>query len=75
VVSQRGNRLDPCQPRVASLTEGEGELVRVVATGICASDLNSALITQGFPIEDAVAAFRLAQDKSKGVFRVVVEPS
>jgi threonine dehydrogenase-like Zn-dependent dehydrogenase len=46
-----------------------------VATGICASDLNSALITQGFPIEDAVAAFRLAQDKSKGVFRVVVEPS
>jgi hypothetical protein len=26
------------------------------------------------PIEDAVEAFRLAQDKSKGVFRVVVEP-
>jgi hypothetical protein len=28
-----------------------------------------------FPIEDAVAAFRLAQDKSKGVFRVVGGPS
>jgi hypothetical protein len=27
------------------------------------------------PIEDAVEAFRLAQDKSKGVFRVVLEPS
>jgi Homeodomain-like domain len=26
------------------------------------------------PMEDAVVAFRLAQDKSKGVLRVVVEP-
>jgi hypothetical protein len=26
------------------------------------------------PVEDAVEAFRLAQEKSTGVFRVVVEP-
>ena len=37
-------------------------------------ELTSTLITHRFPIEDAVEAFRLAQDKSKGVFRVVVEP-
>lgn len=37
-------------------------------------ELASTLITHRFPIEDAVEAFRLAQDKSKGVFRVVVEP-
>jgi len=34
----------------------------------------TTLITHRFPIEDAGEAFRLAQDKSKGVFRVVVEP-
>ena len=34
----------------------------------------TTLITHRFPIEDAVEAFRLAQYKSKGVFRVVVEP-
>jgi transposase len=38
-------------------------------------ELTSTLITHRFPIEDAVEAFRLAQDKSKGVFRVLVEPS
>jgi hypothetical protein len=32
------------------------------------------LITHRFPIEDAPEAFRVAQDKSNGVFRVVVEP-
>lgn len=37
-------------------------------------ELVETLITHRFPIEDAVEAFRLAQDKSKGVFRVVVEP-
>jgi 2-desacetyl-2-hydroxyethyl bacteriochlorophyllide A dehydrogenase len=37
-------------------------------------DLPAMLITHRFPIEDAPAAFRTAQDKSKGVFRVVVEP-
>lgn len=37
-------------------------------------ELTEMLITHRFPMEDAVEAFRLAQDRSKGVFRVVVEP-
>lgn len=37
-------------------------------------ELARTLITHRFPIEDAVEAFRVAQDKSKGVFRVVVQP-
>ena len=36
-------------------------------------ELADTLITHRFPIEDAAEAFRLAQDKTKGVFRVVVE--
>jgi threonine dehydrogenase-like Zn-dependent dehydrogenase len=35
--------------------------------------LVGALITHRFPIEDAAEAFRLASDRSTGVFRVVVE--
>ena len=38
------------------------------------AELARMLITHRFPIEDAPEAFRVAQDKSKGVFRVVVEP-
>jgi threonine dehydrogenase-like Zn-dependent dehydrogenase len=38
------------------------------------SELPEILITHRFPIEDAAEAFRVAQDKSQGVFRVVVEP-
>ena len=37
-------------------------------------ELPQMLITHRFPIEDAPEAFRTAADKSKGVFRVVVEP-
>jgi threonine dehydrogenase-like Zn-dependent dehydrogenase len=37
-------------------------------------ELPRMLVTNRFPIEDAAEAFRVAQDKSKGVFRVVVEP-
>ncbi len=37
-------------------------------------ELTRMLITHRFPIEDAPEAFRVAQDKSQGVFRVVVEP-
>jgi 2-desacetyl-2-hydroxyethyl bacteriochlorophyllide A dehydrogenase len=37
-------------------------------------ELAQILITHRFPIEDAAEAFRTAQDRSKGVFRVVVEP-
>jgi threonine dehydrogenase-like Zn-dependent dehydrogenase len=37
-------------------------------------ELARTLITHRFPIEEAQQAFRVARDKSKGVFRVVVEP-
>jgi len=37
-------------------------------------ELPEMLITHRFPIEDAAEAFRVAQDRSQGVFRVVVEP-
>jgi threonine dehydrogenase-like Zn-dependent dehydrogenase len=36
-------------------------------------ELVQTLITHRFPIEDAPEAFRVARDKSKGVFRVVIE--
>jgi threonine dehydrogenase-like Zn-dependent dehydrogenase len=36
-------------------------------------ELPAMLITNRFPLEDAPEAFRVAEDKSKGVFRVVVE--
>jgi threonine dehydrogenase-like Zn-dependent dehydrogenase len=45
----------------ADMLAGRPELVRT-------------LITHRFPIEDAQEAFRVARDRSKGVFRVVVEP-
>jgi len=37
-------------------------------------ELPRMLITHRFPIEDAPEAYRVARDKSKGVFRVVVQP-
>jgi threonine dehydrogenase-like Zn-dependent dehydrogenase len=37
-------------------------------------DLTRALVTHRFPIEDAAEAYRVAADRSQGVFRVVVEP-
>ena len=37
-------------------------------------ELARMLITHRFAIDDAAEAFRVAQDRSKGVFRVVVEP-
>ena len=37
-------------------------------------ELPKMLITHRFPIDDAPEAFRVAQDRSKGVFRVMVEP-
>jgi threonine dehydrogenase-like Zn-dependent dehydrogenase len=37
-------------------------------------ELAQMLITHRFPIEDAPEAFRVAQDRSNGTFRVVVEP-
>ncbi len=38
-------------------------------------ELVEMLITHRFPIEDAPEAFRVAQDRSQGVFRVVVDSS
>jgi 2-desacetyl-2-hydroxyethyl bacteriochlorophyllide A dehydrogenase len=37
-------------------------------------ELAAMLITHRFPLDDAPEAFRVAGDKSNGVFRVVVEP-
>lgn len=37
-------------------------------------ELPQMLITHRFPIEDAPHAYDVARDKSKGVFRVVIEP-
>jgi 2-desacetyl-2-hydroxyethyl bacteriochlorophyllide A dehydrogenase len=37
-------------------------------------ELVDTLVTHRFPIEDAPEAFRVAADRSAGVFRVVVEP-
>jgi threonine dehydrogenase-like Zn-dependent dehydrogenase len=37
-------------------------------------ELARTLITHRFPMEDAREAFRVARDKTKGVFRVVIEP-
>ena len=37
-------------------------------------ELARTLITHRFPIEDAQEAFRVARDRSQGVFRVVVQP-
>jgi len=37
-------------------------------------ELVDTLITHRFPIDDAPEAFRVASDRSQGVFRVVVEP-
>jgi len=46
------------------------------AAGMLAArpELPRMLITHRFPIEDAPEAFRVARDRSQGVFRVVVEP-
>ena len=46
------------------------------AAGMLAArpELPTLLITHRFPIEEAPEAFRVARDRSNGVFRVVVEP-
>jgi 2-desacetyl-2-hydroxyethyl bacteriochlorophyllide A dehydrogenase len=46
------------------------------AAAMLAADpgIAEALITHRFPIEDAAEAFRIAEDKSSGAIRVVIEP-
>ena len=37
-------------------------------------EITRSVITHRFPMEDAAEAFRVASDRSRGVFRVVVQP-
>ncbi len=53
---------------------GRREFAEAAEMLVSRPELARMLITHRFPIEDAPEAFRVAQDKSKGVFRVVVEP-
>ncbi|MFI5040858.1 MAG: zinc-binding dehydrogenase [Acidimicrobiales bacterium] len=53
---------------------GRREFSEAAAMLASRPDLPAMLITHRFPIEDAQEAYRVAQDRSKGVFRVVVEP-
>ena len=54
--------------------DGRREFAEVAGMLASRPDLVSMLVTHRFPIDDAPEAYRVAQDKSKGVFRVVVEP-
>lgn len=53
---------------------GRRDFARAAEMLAARPQLVRTLITHRFPIEDAPEAFRVAQDRSKGVFRVVVEP-
>ena len=65
----------PCVPRsVTAATRASPDFAEAADLLAARPDLTSTLITHRFPIEDAVEAFRVSQDRSKGVFRVVVEP-
>jgi threonine dehydrogenase-like Zn-dependent dehydrogenase len=52
---------------------GRREFAEVADMLASRPELAQMLITHRFPIDDAPEAFRVAQDRSKGVFRVVVE--
>jgi threonine dehydrogenase-like Zn-dependent dehydrogenase len=54
--------------------DGRRDFTKVATMLAARPELASTLITNRFPIEDAEEAFRVAQDKSEGTFRVVVEP-
>jgi threonine dehydrogenase-like Zn-dependent dehydrogenase len=53
---------------------GRREFAAVADMLAARPELPALLITHRFPIRDAVEAFATAADRSKGVFRVVVEP-
>jgi len=62
-------------PALGYCRHGEQREFAEVAQMLAArSDLREMLITHRFPLEDAPEAFRVAADKSQGVFRVVLHP-
>jgi threonine dehydrogenase-like Zn-dependent dehydrogenase len=54
--------------------EGRREFAEAADMLALRPELAETLITHRFPIEDAQEAFRVARDRSQGVFRVVVQP-
>jgi threonine dehydrogenase-like Zn-dependent dehydrogenase len=55
-------------------SHGRREFAEVAAMLAARPELSAMLITHRFPIEDAPEAFRVARDRSNGVFRVLIEP-
>jgi threonine dehydrogenase-like Zn-dependent dehydrogenase len=55
--------------------DGVREMEEVAAMLAADPEIPNVLITHRFPIEDAVEAFRVANDKSTGSIRVVIEPA
>jgi 2-desacetyl-2-hydroxyethyl bacteriochlorophyllide A dehydrogenase len=53
---------------------GRREFAQTADLLVARPELVDTLITHRYPIEDAAEAFRVASDKSLGVFRVVVQP-
>jgi 2-desacetyl-2-hydroxyethyl bacteriochlorophyllide A dehydrogenase len=54
--------------------QGRREFAEAAGMLAARPELTKSLVTHRFPIEDAPEAYRVAQDRSQGVFRVVVEP-
>ncbi|ADP83300.1 zinc-dependent alcohol dehydrogenase [Pseudofrankia inefficax] len=54
--------------------DGRREFAEVADLLVARPELPELLITGRYPIDDAPAAFEAARDRSKGTFRVVVEP-
>jgi threonine dehydrogenase-like Zn-dependent dehydrogenase len=53
---------------------GRREFAEVADMLAARPEIGQALITHRFGIDDAVHAFDVARDRSKGTFRVVVHP-
>src|SRR5262249_13154137 len=53
---------------------GRGKCAEAAAMLAARPDITRSLVTHRFPSEDAAEAYRVAADRSQGVFRVVVEP-
>ncbi|WP_018506129.1 zinc-dependent alcohol dehydrogenase [Parafrankia discariae] len=57
-----------------SAHDGRREFAEVADMLAARPEIPGMLISHRFPIDDAVAAFETARDRSRGVLRVVVEP-